>query len=184
MRFRLLKSASFRTDVLEAATYLSDRDQKAARKYRQALDASFRCSESALLPSPSSGVRPDIRVSQLWPYLIFYRVEGDSVYLERLIHGSRARNNSGNRNLMSKRSLTFVCQNCGAVYNRWQGKCDSCGEWNSIAEEASAVVGGGSAPVASGGARLKRGRVFPLESLQGTTDDARAFLRGSPNWTV
>ena len=39
---------------------------------------------------------------------------------------------------MSKKSTTeFVCQTCGAVYPKWQGKCDSCGEWNTIVEEKS-----------------------------------------------
>lgn len=36
---------------------------------------------------------------------------------------------------MAKRSIDFVCQNCGAVYPKWQGKCDSCNEWNTIVEE-------------------------------------------------
>ena len=36
---------------------------------------------------------------------------------------------------MAKSALSFVCQNCGAAYNRWQGKCESCGEWNTLAEE-------------------------------------------------
>ena len=43
---------------------------------------------------------------------------------------------------MSKRHLSFVCQNCGAATNRWQGKCDGCGEWNSIAEETAGVAAG------------------------------------------
>lgn len=36
---------------------------------------------------------------------------------------------------MVKKSAMFVCQNCGTAYPRWQGKCDSCGEWNCIVEE-------------------------------------------------
>lgn len=36
---------------------------------------------------------------------------------------------------MAKKGVDFVCQNCGAVYPRWQGKCDACGEWNTIVEE-------------------------------------------------
>ena len=36
---------------------------------------------------------------------------------------------------MAKKSIDFVCQNCGAVYPKWQGKCDSCNEWNTIVEE-------------------------------------------------
>ena len=42
---------------------------------------------------------------------------------------------------MAKKELKqYVCQDCGAVYPKWQGKCDACGEWNTIVEE---VIGGG-----------------------------------------
>ena len=41
---------------------------------------------------------------------------------------------------MAKKDKQYVCQNCGAVYPRWQGKCDACGEWNTIEEE---LIGGG-----------------------------------------
>ena len=40
---------------------------------------------------------------------------------------------------MARRPPSFICQNCGAVYGRWQGKCDGCGEWNTIAEENAAL---------------------------------------------
>jgi DNA repair protein RadA/Sms len=29
----------------------------------------------------------------------------------------------------------FVCQNCGAIHKKWSGRCDDCGEWNTITEE-------------------------------------------------
>jgi DNA repair protein RadA/Sms len=69
---------------------------------------------------------------------------------------------------MSRKTHAFVCQNCGAAYSRWQGKCESCGEWNTLAEEAAdAPVGKGSV------ARLPgRGRPFTLQPLSGVTDDA------------
>ena len=37
---------------------------------------------------------------------------------------------------MAKKTTQFVCQNCGTVYPRWSGKCEACGEWNTITEEA------------------------------------------------
>ena len=37
---------------------------------------------------------------------------------------------------MAKNVKTFVCQSCGAVTPRWAGKCEACGEWNTIVEEA------------------------------------------------
>lgn len=36
---------------------------------------------------------------------------------------------------MAKKGTDFVCQTCGAAYPKWQGKCDACGEWNTIIEE-------------------------------------------------
>ena len=29
----------------------------------------------------------------------------------------------------------FVCQSCGAIYHKWAGRCEACGEWNTISEE-------------------------------------------------
>jgi DNA repair protein RadA/Sms len=36
---------------------------------------------------------------------------------------------------MAKSSSIFVCQNCSASYPKWQGQCDSCGEWGTVVEE-------------------------------------------------
>ncbi len=37
--------------------------------------------------------------------------------------------------MTKKTGNEYVCQTCGSVYPKWQGKCDSCGEWNTIIEE-------------------------------------------------
>lgn len=36
---------------------------------------------------------------------------------------------------MSKTKTTYFCQNCGAQASKWAGKCNSCGEWNTLVEE-------------------------------------------------
>ncbi|HET6184362.1 MAG TPA: DNA repair protein RadA [Acetobacteraceae bacterium] len=36
---------------------------------------------------------------------------------------------------MAKHSPRFVCQSCGAVSAKWAGRCEACGEWNTIVEE-------------------------------------------------
>src|SRR6187455_2844127 len=75
---------------------------------------------------------------------------------------------------MPKSALSFVCQNCGAAYNRWQGKCDACGEWNTLAEED--ITGATTMPVSI---RSKRkGRLFTLETLTGQTQDAPRLSSG------
>ena len=38
---------------------------------------------------------------------------------------------------MAKNTSQFVCQDCGSVHGKWAGRCDACGAWNSIAEEAT-----------------------------------------------
>jgi DNA repair protein RadA/Sms len=42
---------------------------------------------------------------------------------------------------MAKSKTQFVCQNCGASYIKWTGKCDNCGEWNTLVEQMVETVG-------------------------------------------
>lgn len=37
--------------------------------------------------------------------------------------------------MAKKPSKIFVCQSCGAIYHKWAGRCEACGEWNTITEE-------------------------------------------------
>jgi DNA repair protein RadA/Sms len=44
---------------------------------------------------------------------------------------------------LGKSTPRYICNNCGTTYSRWQGKCDSCGSWNTIdAEEPPQFFGG------------------------------------------
>src|ERR1043165_7081897 len=77
---------------------------------------------------------------------------------------------------MAKNVLSFICQNCGATYGRWQGKCDACREGNSIAEE------GAAADRAIPGRSARKGRVFPLEPLTGEAHEAPRLPSGVPEF--
>jgi DNA repair protein RadA/Sms len=68
---------------------------------------------------------------------------------------------------MAKASRAFVCQACGAVTNKWSGKCGSCGEWNSIIEEKA--PSGSPALIAIKGGK---GRLAALETLAAATREA------------
>jgi DNA repair protein RadA/Sms len=37
---------------------------------------------------------------------------------------------------MAKSSPAFTCTACGAAHTKWAGRCDACGAWNSVVEEA------------------------------------------------
>jgi DNA repair protein RadA/Sms len=77
---------------------------------------------------------------------------------------------------MARTSPTFVCQNCGAVYRRWQGKCEACGEWNTIAEESAAIER------AKPGRAGRKGRVFALAPLAGAAHEAARLPSGMPEF--
>ncbi|MBW8639608.1 DNA repair protein RadA [Hoeflea sp. WL0058] len=68
---------------------------------------------------------------------------------------------------MAKARARFVCQNCGAVYGQWAGRCDNCGEWNTIVEDnPTAGVGGGPQR------KTRKGRPVALTPLSGEIEDA------------
>src|SRR3954463_6718332 len=56
---------------------------------------------------------------------------------------------------MAKTKTAYRCTECGADYSKWQGRCDTCGEWNTLVEEIVApkiaAVGGSARRI--GGAR-------------------------------
>jgi DNA repair protein RadA/Sms len=56
---------------------------------------------------------------------------------------------------MAKDKIRFVCQSCAAAHAKWQGRCDACGEWNTLVEEAPAARGPGPASKAGPGRRVE-----------------------------
>lgn len=36
---------------------------------------------------------------------------------------------------MAKKKVSYFCASCGAEFGKWTGRCDTCGEWNTISEE-------------------------------------------------
>ncbi len=65
---------------------------------------------------------------------------------------------------MAKKTTQFVCQSCGTIYPRWAGKCESCGEWNTIVEEDMPQK---ESPTATGG---KGGRKIDFSDLRGAPE--------------
>ncbi|HEX7776355.1 MAG TPA: ATPase domain-containing protein, partial [Parvibaculum sp.] len=76
---------------------------------------------------------------------------------------------------MARASRTFVCQSCGAVSPRWAGRCESCGEWNTIVEEIAESSGVAGGPQKSGKAK---GRSIELVSIKGETADPPRLVTG------
>jgi DNA repair protein RadA/Sms len=74
---------------------------------------------------------------------------------------------------MAKARTNFICQNCGTVHPRWVGKCEGCGQWNTIVEEdPMGGIGGGP------GKTPKKGRPVALTTLSGEIEEAPRIATG------
>ncbi len=74
---------------------------------------------------------------------------------------------------MAKARTNFICQNCGTVHPRWVGKCEGCGQWNTIVEEdPMGGIGGGP------GKTPKKGRPVALTTLSGEIEEAPRIPTG------
>lgn len=65
---------------------------------------------------------------------------------------------------MAKNKTQFICQNCGASYPKWVGRCDNCGQWNTLVEQAVAMSG--KSAVAKSSAS---GTVLSTQTMQSIT---------------
>ena len=68
---------------------------------------------------------------------------------------------------MAKSKSQFICQNCGASYQKWTGKCENCGEWNTLVEQV--VASSGKSAVAKS---LHSGRVLTPQTMQSIAVEA------------
>src|SRR6516164_8080349 len=66
------------------------------------------------------------------------------------------------------RAPSFVCQNCGAAFARWAGKCEACGDWNTLVEESDE---GPRRP-------SRKGRPFAVEPLKDEAHGAPRLASG------
>ncbi len=70
---------------------------------------------------------------------------------------------------MAKPATRYVCQNCGAAYPKWVGRCETCGEWNTLAEETQETRPGASRTT---------GKRVAFVGLQGAADPPPRAITG------
>ncbi len=70
------------------------------------------------------------------------------------------------------KAATFTCTSCGTIHSKWSGRCDGCGEWNTIVEDSPLSAGPAKTSL---GAR--RGRAVALGTL--SAEDAPLPRTGS-----
>ncbi len=74
---------------------------------------------------------------------------------------------------MARPASVYICQACGATAAKWSGKCDNCGEWNTLTQEAL------PAPVSGArGSSLPAGRATALTGLKGDEPEPQRIETG------
>lgn len=67
---------------------------------------------------------------------------------------------------MAKAKQQFVCGQCAATYPKWAGRCENCGEWNSLVEQAPLETGSSAVARSSG-----RGKALDTLRLSETASE-------------
>ncbi len=75
---------------------------------------------------------------------------------------------------MAKSDHIFTCQACGAIWPKWTGKCDACGEWNTLIEEAARPVVPGAFAAPTG----KKGKALAFVELTGEAEPPARLATG------
>ncbi len=75
---------------------------------------------------------------------------------------------------MAKSDHIFTCQACGAIWPKWAGKCDACGEWNTLVEEAARPVVPGALAAPMG----KKGKALAFVELAGDAEPPARLASG------
>ncbi len=74
---------------------------------------------------------------------------------------------------MARTKTSFICQNCAASHTKWNGRCENCGEWNTIIEDMSDTgIGAGPKSARAGNVAAR------LVSLAGQSEEAQRFRSG------
>ncbi len=72
---------------------------------------------------------------------------------------------------MARTQSSFVCQECGASHARWGGRCEACGAWNTLVEEAARET-------TPRGLSGKKGHLLDIVPLSGKTAHTPRLVTG------
>ncbi|MBC8338510.1 MAG: DNA repair protein RadA [Rhodospirillales bacterium] len=72
---------------------------------------------------------------------------------------------------MARKAVNYVCQECGASSTKWSGRCEGCGQWNTLAEEAALEA-------TPKGLGAKKGRKIQFQGLRGKSEHPPRQISG------
>ena len=67
---------------------------------------------------------------------------------------------------MVKVKSKYVCQNCGASYSKWAGRCENCGEWNTLLEQVATTETEVKSALAKGAVSGKKLEAVSINTIE------------------
>jgi len=76
--------------------------------------------------------------------------------------------------MVKKSKASFICENCGASYSSWVGRCSTCGEWNTLVEQVGSL-----SQIEKGGTKLSSQKIADVVSSKNAE---QRFVSGSSSF--
>lgn len=67
---------------------------------------------------------------------------------------------------MAKAKSRYICQKCGASYAKWAGRCENCGEWNSLLEQVVPTEAEAKSALARGAVSGKKLEAVSINTIE------------------
>lgn len=75
---------------------------------------------------------------------------------------------------MAKSKIFYRCTNCDSKFGKWMGRCTTCGEWNTLVEDAEVRDNSGPSGIKPA-AVIPRGRLLKLDEITGEPEYRLSF---------
>lgn len=82
---------------------------------------------------------------------------------------------------MTKAKSRFICQNCGASYAKWAGRCENCGEWNTLLEQIAPTETEAKSALAKGAVSGKKLEAVSINTIE-PSDAGSRLSTGFPDF--
>ena len=67
---------------------------------------------------------------------------------------------------MVKAKSRFICQNCGSSFAKWAGRCENCGEWNTLLEQVAPTEAEAKSALAKGAVSGKKLQAVSINTIE------------------
>lgn len=82
---------------------------------------------------------------------------------------------------MVKVKSKYICQNCGASYSKWAGRCENCGEWNTLLEQVATTETEVKSALAKGAVSGKKLEAVSINTIE-PSDAGSRLPTGFPDF--